>query len=396
MMASPIVAAVAAVARARSATRAALAVAAPFLLLWFVAPGVAYWLSLPIGARARPLDDRQRLLLRRTARKTWRYFDTFVTEADAWLPPDNYQEEGDAPRLARRTSPTNIAMGLLSTLAAHDLGYLSTRALADRLDRTLTTLEGLERHEGHFLNWYDTATLAPLHPRYVSTVDSGNLAGRADRARAGPVGARRRAADLRAAARRAGRHGRAPVRRRRPRAPARRRSGSAVTRVNEVARAIVGRGAARRHADARPAQLEALGRGSRRGHRERSRTQRPPDDARRHRRTGVRRRSTRFATLAGEPDVPADVLAERSRAARSRSPTRCDSSSCTTGAGASSRSAIGSPTPRVRAASTRRSTTCSPPRRGWRASSRSPRATCRSITGSTSAGSSRTSTAARR
>src|SRR4029077_14995315 len=84
-----------------------------------------------------------------------------VTEADAWLPPDNYQE-GHEPRLARRTSPTNIGMTLLSTLAAHDLGYITTAALIDRLDRTLTTLDGLERHEGHFLNWYDTATLAPL------------------------------------------------------------------------------------------------------------------------------------------------------------------------------------------------------------------------------------------
>src|SRR6185436_10401507 len=80
-------------------------------------------------------------------------------------------------KLARRTSPTNIAMGLLSTLAAHDLGYLSTDALLRRLNATLTTLESLERYRGHFLNWYDTASLAPLHPRYVSTVDSGNLAG---------------------------------------------------------------------------------------------------------------------------------------------------------------------------------------------------------------------------
>src|SRR6185295_16620037 len=99
----------------------------------------------------------------------------FVTETDAWLPPDNYQE-GEEPRLARRTSPTNIGMTLLFTLAAHDLGYVTTHTLVRRLDHTLTALEGLERHEGHFLNWYDTATTAPLYPRYVSTVDSGNLA----------------------------------------------------------------------------------------------------------------------------------------------------------------------------------------------------------------------------
>src|SRR4029453_6567860 len=175
MAASPIIAiavALAIVAR----DRVALPAASPFLFLWIIAPVVAYWLSVPVGARVRPLNDRDRTLLRRTARKTWRYFDTFVTETDAWLPPDNYQDD-DPPKLARRTSPTNIAMSLLSTLAAHDLGYLSTDALIRRLDATLSSLQGLERYRGHFLNWYDTASLAPLHPSYVSTVDSGNLAG---------------------------------------------------------------------------------------------------------------------------------------------------------------------------------------------------------------------------
>ena len=81
-----------------------------------------------------------------------------------------------AVAVAHRTSPTNVGMSLLSALAAHDLGYLTTAALLERLDHTLTTLEGLERFRGHFLNWYDTTTLAPLHPRYVSSVDSGNLA----------------------------------------------------------------------------------------------------------------------------------------------------------------------------------------------------------------------------
>ena len=175
MVASPLIAiavALAIVAR----EPAALPAAAPFLLLWIIAPVVAYWLSVPVGARVRPLSDRDRTMLRRTARKTWRYFDTFVTATDAWLAPDNYQDD-DTAKLARRTSPTNVAMSLLSTLAAHDLGYLSTVALVRRLNATLNTLESLERHRGHFLNWYDTATLAPLHPRYVSTVDSGNLAG---------------------------------------------------------------------------------------------------------------------------------------------------------------------------------------------------------------------------
>jgi cyclic beta-1,2-glucan synthetase len=154
----------------------ALPIATPFLLLWAAAPVVAYWLSVPVGERVRPLADHERRLLRCTARKTWRYFETFVTDADGWLPPDNYQESEEVTRLARRTSPTNIGMAMLSALAAHDLGYITTDDMVNRLEHTVDTLEGLERHRGHFLNWYDTATLAPLHPRYVSTVDSGNLA----------------------------------------------------------------------------------------------------------------------------------------------------------------------------------------------------------------------------
>jgi len=154
----------------------ALLAAAPALALWAVAPLVAYRLSQPI-ARERPelgADDRQLLL--DLARRTWRYFETFMGAEDHGLPPDNFQEVPDA-RVAHRTSPTNIGMGLLSTLAAHDLGFIQTPELAERIDATLTTMEGLERVEGHLFNWYDTLSLAPLPPRYVSTVDSGNLAG---------------------------------------------------------------------------------------------------------------------------------------------------------------------------------------------------------------------------
>jgi cyclic beta-1,2-glucan synthetase len=176
MRASPIIAVIAAL-LILVLRPVALFYAAPFLLLWVIAPAVAYWLSVPVGARVRPLSSRERLVLRRAARKTWRYFETFVTEADGWLAPDNFQDDAENPRLARRTSPTNIGMGLLSTLAAHDLGYLSTAELVERVDATIRTIESLEKYRGHLLNWYDTANRAPLYPRYVSTVDSGNLAG---------------------------------------------------------------------------------------------------------------------------------------------------------------------------------------------------------------------------
>jgi len=147
-----------------------------FFLLWGAAPAFAYWLSRPTVQRLHELSAQDRDHLKEVARKTWRHLDSLAGPEDHWLPPDNFQEERE-PTVAHRTSPTNIGLGLLSTLAAYDLGLMPADAMAEKLDRTLTTVEALERHEGHLLNWYDTQTLSPLLPRYVSTVDSGNLAG---------------------------------------------------------------------------------------------------------------------------------------------------------------------------------------------------------------------------
>ncbi|MCJ7557613.1 MAG: cellobiose phosphorylase, partial [Gammaproteobacteria bacterium] len=154
---------------------AALAWAAPFLVAWFLAPGIAIWVSRPLSRREVKLDGRQVQELRRLARRTWLFFEQFIGPEDQWLPPDHFQE---APLgiVAHRTSPTNIGLALLSALGAYDLGYLEALTLSARLTSSLDTLENLERFRGHFLNWYDTRSLDPLQPRYVSTVDSGNLA----------------------------------------------------------------------------------------------------------------------------------------------------------------------------------------------------------------------------
>ncbi len=155
---------------------AALAVALPILLLWLCAPAIAAWLGQPLDAREPSLDVAQRAFLRRVARRTWHYFESHVDAADNWLPPDNFQEQ-PAPMLAHRTSPTNMGLALLANLSAYDFGYLAVGELIARCGATLETMQRLERYRGHFLNWYDTRTLQPLQPRYVSTVDSGNLAG---------------------------------------------------------------------------------------------------------------------------------------------------------------------------------------------------------------------------
>jgi len=152
-------------------------VAAPLIALWGLAPLLAWRLSVP-----RPFDERRRLspaetrALRRIARHTWRFFETFVTEEEHDLPPDNFQEDPE-PTVAHRTSPTNMGLYLLSTMVARDFGWIGTADMLQRLEATLKTMTALRRFHGHFFNWYDTRDLRPLEPLYISTVDGGNLAG---------------------------------------------------------------------------------------------------------------------------------------------------------------------------------------------------------------------------
>ncbi|MFI0609272.1 MAG: GH36-type glycosyl hydrolase domain-containing protein [Anaerolineae bacterium] len=204
MIASPVVA-LAAGGAVLAVEPAALPLAMPFVLLWALAPAIAYRLSRPIELGRPSLSPTDRAYLTEVARKTWEYFETVAGAQSNGLPPDNLRMPeapvggagvgaglgdktgqgngagtGDAATagvVAYRTSPTNIGMGLLSTLAAHHLGFLSLADLIARLERSLGTVERLEGHEGHLFNWYDSQTLAPLAPRYLSTVDSGNLAG---------------------------------------------------------------------------------------------------------------------------------------------------------------------------------------------------------------------------
>ena len=154
----------------------ALPAAVPLLGLWLISPGIAWWLSRPLPAMAASLNRDDQEFLEELSRNTWRFFETFFGPEDNWLPPDNFQEYPVAV-IAHRTSPTNIGLALLSNLAAYDFGFISAAQLEQRTAKTFATMERLERFRGHFFNWYDTHTLEPLNPRYVSTVDSGNLVG---------------------------------------------------------------------------------------------------------------------------------------------------------------------------------------------------------------------------
>ncbi|MGH6875857.1 MAG: glycosyl transferase, partial [Rhizomicrobium sp.] len=152
-------------------------IAAPFAALWVLSPVVARMASWP-----PPADEQLRLTeadsraLRLIARRTWRFFETFVTAEDNMLPPDNFQEDPH-PVVAHRTSPTNIGLYLLSVVAARDFGWHGTLDAVDRLETTFAAMGRLDRFRGHFYNWYDTKDLRALDPRYISSVDSGNLAG---------------------------------------------------------------------------------------------------------------------------------------------------------------------------------------------------------------------------
>ncbi|MCC7325973.1 MAG: cyclic beta 1-2 glucan synthetase [Burkholderiales bacterium] len=175
MWIAPVIALGAAIAIVAFAPQA-IALAAPFLFLWFVSPGIAWWIGRPPVRHEARLTMRETQFLRDLARRTWAYFETYVTADNHWLPPDNVQEHPVAA-VAHRTSPTNMGLALLGNLTAYDMGYIPGGQLVRRTAYTLDAMQTLERHAGHFFNWYDTRSGKPLPPAYVSTVDSGNLAG---------------------------------------------------------------------------------------------------------------------------------------------------------------------------------------------------------------------------
>ncbi len=155
-----------------------LVLAAPWLSLWFVSVAIA-WRLICRPPAVQPLSllpESDRQFLRNVARRTWRYFSDLVTEETSWLPPDNYQISHQN-KLAMRTSPTNIGLYLVSVLSSCDFGYLTVDGVVQKLTKSMDMIAKLERNEGHLLNWYNIETLKPLNPRYISTVDSGNLLG---------------------------------------------------------------------------------------------------------------------------------------------------------------------------------------------------------------------------
>jgi len=153
-----------------------LYIAGAILFFWAFSPLITWLISNPSPKQKTLLTAGQNIFLLKVARKTWGYFERFVGDDDNWLPPDNFQQY-PVPVIAHRTSPTNIGLSLLANLSALDFGYITTGKFLERTDNTIKTMLQLERFNGHFFNWYDTRTLQVLPQKYISTVDSGNLAG---------------------------------------------------------------------------------------------------------------------------------------------------------------------------------------------------------------------------
>lgn len=147
----------------------------PFFLLWVGSPYYVWYLSQPIKRRVKAINDKDRLRLRMYARRTWFYFERFVNEKYNWLPPDNYQEDPPLP-VVEKTSPTNIGLALVSNQVAYNMGYITLGELLERQQKSLHAITVLDKHNGHFFNWYETRLGEVLNPKYISTVDSGNLA----------------------------------------------------------------------------------------------------------------------------------------------------------------------------------------------------------------------------
>lgn len=145
-------------------------------LLWVFSPLIAYEISKVDKKLQYSISEKDYIYLREIGRRTWAYYEDFINEENNYLAPDNYQEK-PFKGVAHRTSPTNIGMGLVTNIVSYDFGYISINTVIDRLEKILGGMDKLQKYKGHYLNWYDTTTCKPLYPRYVSTVDSGNLLG---------------------------------------------------------------------------------------------------------------------------------------------------------------------------------------------------------------------------
>lgn len=144
-------------------------------VLWILGPSVAWYISLD-SSKKYEISDSNKRYLNDIAKRTWSFFEDYINEENNYLMPDNYQEDRTL-KVVDRTSSTNIGLELLAIISAYDLEYINFKTTIDYLNKVIGVVTGLSKWNGHLYNWYNTRTLMPLIPRYISTVDSGNFIG---------------------------------------------------------------------------------------------------------------------------------------------------------------------------------------------------------------------------
>ena len=147
-------------------------------ILWIIMPMVMCYISQENLEKLKleELTKKEQWHLLEIGKKTWNFFETYLTKEDNYLIPDNCQEDRKN-KIISRTSSTNIGLSLMAVISASDLKYISKEKAIEYLKNILQTVDELPKWNGHLYNWYNTKTKEPLVPRYVSTVDSGNFVG---------------------------------------------------------------------------------------------------------------------------------------------------------------------------------------------------------------------------
>ena len=149
-------------------------------VLWIITPYIMCKISkIPEKdekTKAQSLNEEDEKYLKEVALRTWQFFKDYLTPENNYLIPDNYQEDRKEI-IVPRTSSTNIGLSMLAVIASYDLGFEDLESTIDRLTNIINVVYELPKWNGHLYNWYNIKTKQPLIPRYVSTVDSGNLVG---------------------------------------------------------------------------------------------------------------------------------------------------------------------------------------------------------------------------
>ena len=145
-------------------------------ILWIIVPYIMFKISQIHESKEMAINEEDKKYLIDIAKLTWQFFKDYLTKENNYLMPDNYQQDRK-PIAVSRTSSTNIGLSLLAVISSYDLKFENSEDTLNLLEKIINCVYNLPKWNGHLYNWYNIKTKEPLYPRYVSTVDSGNLVG---------------------------------------------------------------------------------------------------------------------------------------------------------------------------------------------------------------------------